>query len=431
MQEETDYIYGIPKFSRKTSLANTSELIRRLGAETAAEIIHVAGTNGKGSVCSYLDSILRQGGFCVGLFTSPHLIRINERIAVNGEQVGDSEFEESFARVKEVSDEMLSDGFSHPSFFEFLFGMAMDIFSRRRLDYIILETGLGGRLDATNIFEKPRLTVITSVGFDHTEILGNTLGEIAAEKAGIIKPGVPVVFEDINSEVTEKIACRAKALGAPMHILEPSHIRDIRTEDKRIDFLLHNGYYCNERFTLASLGLYQAENAALAAVAAAVLGTVDIAAVKRGLAMAFWMGRMQETASGLVVDGAHNEDGIRSFIASVAGDGGGKRVLIFSAVRDKHYQGMIEALCGSGLFDRFIIAPLRDSRGLDAKTMRQCFEKYSDRPAEVCAGSGEAYRTALSYMADGFRAYSAGSLYLAGEILALAESESTPQSDGD
>lgn len=421
MREEINYIYGIPKFAGKASLDNTRELIRRLGAECkGAGIIHVAGTNGKGSVCAYIDSIIRNAGFHAGLFTSPHLVRINERIVVDGRQVSDSEFEDCFAKVKKVSEEMVRDGFAHPSFFEFIFGMAMDFFASRSPDYIILETGLGGRLDATNIFEKPLLTVITSIGLDHTEYLGDTYAEIASEKAGIIKPGVPVVYEDLREDVSKVIADRAALLGSPVHILEPFHIKDIRIRDKNIDFLLHNGYYCNERFTAASTGKYQAENASLAAVAAAVLGINDTDTVRKGIASAFWKGRMQETDSGIIVDGAHNGDGIRRFIDSVGEDGAESRILLFSAVKDKRYDEMIGLLCGSGLFDRYILACLGDERGLGLAEMRECFERHTECPLEEYGDVKSAYEAAAAYAKEGGKVYSAGSLYLAGEILAFA-----------
>lgn len=421
MQDEINYIYGIPKFAGKASLENTAEMIRRLGAECKGTgIIHVAGTNGKGSVCAYMESILRTAGYHTGLFTSPHLVRINERIAIDGRQVCDSEFEDSFARVKKVSEGMVRDGFAHPSFFEFIFGMAMNIFASRRLDYIILETGLGGRLDATNIFDKTLVTVITSIGLDHTEYLGDTYAEIAAEKAGIIKPGVPVVYENLREDVTKVIADRAASLGSPVHVLEPFHIKDIRIRDKNIDFLLHNGYYCNERFTAASPAKYQAENASLAAVAAAVLGIKDTGTVRKGIASAFWMGRMQETDSGVIVDGAHNEDGIRRFIDSVREDGAESRVLLFSAVKDKHYDEMVRLLCGGGLFDRYILARLDDARGLELTEMRQCFERYTKCPLEGYGDVKSAYESSAAYVGEGCKVYSAGSLYLAGEILALA-----------
>ena len=180
MTKETKYIYDIPKFNKKSSADNTKEMLRRLDcADIDSKIIHIAGTNGKGSTCAYLGSILREAGYSVGIFTSPHLVRLNERIVIDGASVGDEEFEKTFEIVRNVSEDMVSDGLSHPSFFEFLFGMAMYIFKRRNPDYIILETGLGGRLDATNVFSRPELTIITSISLDHTDILGDSIDKIA------------------------------------------------------------------------------------------------------------------------------------------------------------------------------------------------------------------------------------------------------------
>ena len=158
------------------------------------KVVHVAGTNGKGSVCAYVDAMLRAQGKSVGLFTSPHLVRMNERIVIGGRQVSDGEFTEAFETVYQKVGEMERQGFSHPTFFEFVFCMAMVSFSRAEVEYVVLETGLGGRLDATNAVSRPACCVITSIGRDHMRWLGDTVEEIAAEKAGIAKAGVPVVY---------------------------------------------------------------------------------------------------------------------------------------------------------------------------------------------------------------------------------------------
>ncbi len=158
------------------------------------KVIHVAGTNGKGSVCAYLDAMLRTEGKKVGLFTSPHLIKLNERIVINGEECSDGQFLSVFEQVMDVVRVMEADGLFHPTFFEFLFGMAVTAFAKAGVEYAILETGLGGRLDATNAIEHPVCSVITSIGWDHMAILGNSLEEIAAEKAGILKKGTPANF---------------------------------------------------------------------------------------------------------------------------------------------------------------------------------------------------------------------------------------------
>ena len=159
------------------------------------KVIHVAGTNGKGSVCAYLNSVLQTAGYSVGMFTSPHLESINERFQINGKNVENEQLVHAFERVQRAATVMRREGMPHPTFFEFLFAMAMVLFEENHVEYAVLETGLGGRLDATNVIKKPAVTVITSVSLDHTEWLGGTIEEIAAEKAGIIKAGVPVVYD--------------------------------------------------------------------------------------------------------------------------------------------------------------------------------------------------------------------------------------------
>ena len=421
MREIIDYIYGIPKFSKKCSLDNTAELLRRLGVtDVDGKIIHVAGTNGKGSVCTYLEGILRSAGKSTGVFTSPHLVKMNERIRINGVDVDDVTFANSYNKVKAISLAMAKDGFMHPSFFEFLFGMAMDIFAANELDYIILETGLGGRLDATNVFAKPLLSIITSISLDHTDILGDTYGKIALEKAGIIKAGVPVIFGDYNNEVTDVILRIAKERKSPVHMLNPDDIRDISKGDKYIDFSLCNGYYDNGRFRINSRGMYQSMNAALAIMAAAVIGSVSEDDVCKGLLNARWIGRMQEVDRNMILDGAHNEDGMKHFLESVKADGYiDDRILMFSAVKDKHYEDMIRMVCESGLFAGYILVPINDSRGLSVKVLEDEFKKHTDCEISVMDNLSQGIFEACMQRDGGKMIYIAGSLYLVGEILEL------------
>lgn len=416
MEKETDYIYSIPKFADKSTKENVIEYINRLGAHTDARIIHVAGTNGKGSVCAYLNSILMRAGYNVGLFTSPHLVVLNERIVINGQMVSDEEFESAFAIAKKVSEEMSTDGWSHPAFFEFLFGMGMYIFAQKNLDYIILETGLGGRLDATNIYEKPFATVITSISLDHTDILGDTYELIAAEKAGIIKAGVPVFWADNREDVTRVITSKAEELAAPMYAVKPSDVHNMVVSDKNIDFLLHNGYYYNERISVNSSGVYQAENASLAAVCAHVMG-IDDEHIVEGLKTARWMGRMDALKTGVIVDGAHNEDGIRVFLDSVRQDVYADKVLMFSAVKDKHYEGMIKEICDSKQFGRVIITHIDDRRGLDCEIIYNCFAAAGDIECTIIADTKEAYVECVRAVQSGAHVYVCGSLYLAGQVI--------------
>ena len=193
---------------------HTRELLSRLGnPQEGIKIIHVAGTNGKGSVCAYLNAMLLAGGKKTGLFTSPHLVRINERFQINGEDVSDEQFLDAFLKVEKAAKEYEAEGEGHPSYFETLFLMGMLIFKEAGVEYLVMETGLGGRLDATNAIDNPALAIITSISLDHTAILGDTIRKIAVEKAGIIKPKVPVFFDGSNKEAAEVIRTKGEELG--------------------------------------------------------------------------------------------------------------------------------------------------------------------------------------------------------------------------
>ena len=212
-QEAVDYIEETPKFTKKNSLDHTRAFLKRLGSpEDSMKILHVAGTNGKGSVCSFLASILHAAGKSTGLFTSPHLVDINERFVIDEKQVSDEAFLMAFQKVMDCVNEMKEEGYPHPTYFELLFLIGMVIFREAGVEYLVLETGLGGRLDATNSIAHPLVTVLTSISLDHTEYLGHTVAAIAGEKAGIIKEGVPVVYDASCKEAEEVILARAKEM---------------------------------------------------------------------------------------------------------------------------------------------------------------------------------------------------------------------------
>ena len=194
----------IPMWTRKkNSLEDVRRFLDYLGnPDRDRPAIHVAGTNGKGSVCAFLTSILEEAGYSTGTFISPHLVEVRERFLINGRMVDQESFEGAFETVLEASRKLADQGLCHPTFFEFLFYMAMVLFRMRDVDVMILETGMGGRLDITNVLERPAACVITSISMDHTKYLGDTLAKIAGEKAGIIKTGVPLIFDDGQPEVS-------------------------------------------------------------------------------------------------------------------------------------------------------------------------------------------------------------------------------------
>ena len=189
-EEAVAYIEETPKFTTKNKMEHTKECLKRLGdPQDKFRVIHVAGTNGKGSTCAFLTSVLREAGYSCGLFTSPHLVVINERFQINEKNIDDETFLRAFCKVKALADELVEEGNYHPTYFEFLFLMGMVIFAEAGVDYVTLETGLGGRLDATTAVENPAACVITSISLDHMQYLGNTIPQIAGEKDGDHKNG--------------------------------------------------------------------------------------------------------------------------------------------------------------------------------------------------------------------------------------------------
>ncbi|MCM1048586.1 MAG: bifunctional folylpolyglutamate synthase/dihydrofolate synthase [Clostridiales bacterium] len=421
------YIFEIPKFTKKNNMEYTSCFLEYLGnPEGKIKTIHVAGTNGKGSVCAYLHSILREAGFSVGLFTSPHLVTMRERFLINGEMVSEEEFLWAFNQVakklKSMPEQLKRISY-HPTFFEYLFFIAMVLFERHRVEYMILETGLGGRLDATNAIDTKEVCVITSIGYDHTEYLGETLPEIAAEKAGIFRRGVPAVFFDKNEEVTKKLLECAKNVGADTCLISPNAIKEINSINKTIDFSLQSNYYGYIRFNMPTIALYQIENAALAVAAIECLSDrarISIEQLKEGIRKTRWEGRMEEIAASIYLDGAHNTDGIQAFLKSVEQDGCiGKRKLLFSMVKDKQYQAVIDMLAGSKLFEVVGVVELQDKRALPLQTMVDYFRQYTELQTFKYDKLEYAIHDMTMSCGDKDRMYIVGSLYLAGEVKAL------------
>ena len=435
-KEAENYILDIPKFAGKHTLEDTGLLLAEItGGEYKSRIIHVAGTNGKGSVCTYLRSVLTAIGYRVGVFTSPHLTTVRERICMGEQMISETDFVAAFEKVRAVvrdvqertgQKEMTGEGIPadnmHPSFFEFLFLMAMVYFKEKEPDYIILETGLGGRLDATNAIPRKEVSVITRIGLDHTEYLGETLEEIAAEKAGIMKEGTPVVYWQTAKNVSQVFAKRAERLQIPAYPVSKEDYTFLNFNNKSIDFSYRSIYYDNIRLCLHTIAHYQMENAALAMRVLEVLfGKEGIApeAMQKGLKEAFWAGRMEEIRPEVFVDGAHNGDGIRAFLETVSKDGcEGSRHLLFGVVQDKDFCCMIEEIADSGLFTDISVVKLKSARTADMKQLRDTFLRTGQDI--VCYETvREALETLLSKKQEKERLYIAGSLYLVGEIKEL------------
>lgn len=422
--EAVEYILDIPKFTKKNDAVHTKTFLRYLGdPQENLKVLHVAGTNGKGSVCAYLEAMLRSEGKRTGLFTSPHLVRINERIAVDGCQISDGRFCQIFGRTFDAVKRMEEQGLSHPTFFEFLLGMALCAFQEEGVEYAVLETGLGGRLDATSAVEPPLVCVITSIGYDHMQYLGDTLAEIAAEKAGIIRPGVPVFYASSSEDsdrVIEETAVKNKSFCKK---IGKDAYEILGIKDKHIAFSCSSAYYGNTTWKLNNTGVYQPQNAVLAMEVMRYLFGENGHPERWRAALEDlkWAGRMEEVLPDVYIDGAHNISAVEAFIQSVPRDGAGN-IILFSAVQDKDYEKMAERLCRSGAAELYVATHIDDSRGADAQRLADIFRKYTERPVIVRESVKEALRYVLGVQ-NGRRIYCLGSLYLTGMIKGLIQEE--------
>ncbi len=421
-----EYLLNIPKFTSKNEPEKTKAFLDELGDFSySIPTVHVAGTNGKGSVCAYLRAALEANGLTVGMFTSPHLVTMRERFMINNEMISEREFVNTFNYVQsEVEAFRKKPGFSayHPTFFEFLFFMAVVWFKNKRPDVIILETGLGGRLDATNSIAAPKVCAITEIGLDHCEYLGNTKEEIAYEKAGIIKPGVPVVHFSRNASFDEVILNRARELGSPACFISKENIKNLETSGAGIDFSMQSLYDGFVKFSLNTRALYQVENASVSFEVLRLLSDslkvkLDRQKCLDGFKSMIWPGRMETVSEGFVIDGGHNEDGIEAFLKSVERDGARHRNLLYSAVSDKNIEKVAGLIKDSGLFDSIVLCRISSYRAADRERLMKAFEGG----IKVCweDSVSEGIKLLLN---DGNcdMHYAVGSLYLVGEIKALA-----------
>ena len=427
-EEAVAYIEETPKFTTKNKLSHTKECLKRLGnPEKKFRVIHVAGTNGKGSTCAFLTSIFLEAGYSCGLFTSPHLVTINERFQINEKNIDDDTFLAAFLKVRALADELVAEGSYHPTYFEMLFLMGMVIFADAGVDYVMLETGLGGRLDATTAVEEPAACVITSISFDHMQYLGNTIREIAGEKAGIIVPGVPVIFDGNDPEAAKVIRDQAEKLGSPWFEVkrEDAEIKGITSGG--IDFSVKNGYYGNTVFSIPFIARYQVMNASL------VLKTVEVLkqqisipedAVKKGLLETRWQGRMETVLPGVIVDGAHNEDGVEKFVETAEHfQKEYPLTLLFSAVDDKDYTDMIRTILGRIRFRHVVVTQVGGYRKVPAEELAEIFRREGCPSAQAFEDTEAAFRAALSLKGEDGMLFCVGSLYLVGEIKELLRKE--------
>ena len=426
MVNAEEYLLEIPMWTKqKNSLEDVRAYLEAMGnPDRALKAVHVAGTNGKGSVCAFLTCALKEAGYRTGTFVSPHLEQVRERFLINGEMTDRESFERSFSTVLAVTERMVEQGKCHPTFFEFLFYMAMVLFREKQVDVVVLETGMGGRLDTTNVIESPLARVITSISLDHTQYLGDTISAIAAEKAGIIKARVPVIFDDGQPEASAVIEGRAYFLDAPRYPVGEDDFEIRGSLDDGTGFLMSARMRDGRNLDLAVPfeARYQARNAMLAVRTLEILRgtgiTVDDGAVRRGIRATRWPGRMEQAAPGLYLDGAHNPGGIAAFLEAVR-DVTGRRekepYLLFAAVADKDYRSMAEAICREIPWRGIGIARMKNSRGLDTEKLAGIFRDFADCPVWEYEDAGTALHE-MRKAAGEQLLFCAGSLYLIGEL---------------
>ncbi len=408
----------------KFDLENITILAERLGhPERAYPSVHIAGTNGKGSTAAFLESILRQVGFRTGLNTSPHLEKINERIRIHGEEINDTAFADTLTRIQILIEELLATGKlrAHPTYFECVTAMAFESFARERVAFGVFEVGLGGRLDATNILS-PVVTIITRIDFDHEDFLGHSLKEIASEKAGILKPGVPLVLTEQRPEVLEVILARAKELACP--VIQPAQIFRFDQES------LQNGFArarvieadSDKSFEIApSLpGRFQLQNALNAVAAAHLLQNrgfqIPDDAITHGIANTVWPGRLEKLQSSpdVYFDGAHNPGAARELAYFLEQNFSARKIfLIYAALRDKAVDE-VAGLLFPHAAEVIFTAP-RTSRAVSAAQLAEIAGHHAAR-FSVVPDAERAFEHALAEAAAQDVIFITGSLYLVGQL---------------
>lgn len=408
-EESLEYIKKLKTLGSKPGLSRVTELAEKMGnPQNNLKIVHVTGTNGKGSVCAMLDSILLNAGYKTGRFSSPWIEKINEYISVNGREISDDDFAKLVLKVKDKADQMAES----PTEFEFISVAAFEYFKEENCDIVIAETGMGGLSDATNFIENPILSIITGVAIDHTKFLGETIEEIATQKAGIIKEGAPVLFggdEDSAYKVIEKAANKINS-------------EVFATDEKSLDIISSDIYgnkfiYRGLEISTSLAGEYQQKNAMTAIDAADILTMqgLDISdeSIIDGLKDVKWKGRFEVLNENplLIFDGGHNVNGILNFAKTVKDYFGDKKVNIITGIlADKEYKKIAKIL--SMLADEVFTVTPDNTRALSAEKYAKVFEENGIK-ATAFKNISDAVKTALK---KSIPVFAVGSLYMYKDI---------------
>lgn len=413
VQEALAYIHSVSWKGSIPGLSRTRELLCRMGnPEKRLKFVHVAGTNGKGSTAAMLASILRKAGYCTGLYTSPFLFRFNERMNVDGEDISDSELAELTAQVRPHAEAMAD----HPTEFELVTAIAMAYFARHECDVVVLEVGLGGELDSTNVIDPPEVAVICNIGLDHTEVLGNTLERIAQAKAGIIKPGCAVaLYRGLPSvEAVFEQACRER--GA---LLRKADFTAIQPVTKGFDGQVFH-YSSWKDLRLPLLGEHQLKNAAVALTAVECLRergwSLSSESVYAGLRDVVWPGRFEllRRTPDFIVDGGHNPQCLEALAQNVRDYLGGRDITALTGVMaDKDYSHMYGTM--APLISRFVTVAPDNPRAMPAEDLKRVLEPLG-KPVTACPSVPSGVQAALELAGPHGVVLAFGSLYMVGDV---------------
>ncbi len=410
--EALDYIHSVTWMGSRPGLSRTKELLEKMGnPQNGLRFVHVAGTNGKGSTCALCAAALKEAGYTVGLYTSPYIERFNERMKVNGVDISDAELAEITEFVKPFAESMKD----HPTEFELVTAVGFEFFKRKKCDLVVLEVGLGGELDSTNVIEDPLVSVITEIALDHTRVLGDTVDEIASAKAGIIKKSCPVVSSDNDAKAAAVISARCKALGCRKLTPDFNSLKNKSCDINGIHFM-----YNNTEFTVPLCGTYQFRNAATAITVLEALGEqgypVSLQAMAAGFKNVSWKARFEILSKNplFIYDGGHNPQGVRAAVDSYKEHfGDAKPVVLVGVMADKDYTAEMKML--TELTDSFVTVLPDNPRALYpsklATTIRGLGAKATPR-----LDMEKAVRLALKKANTKGGVFALGSLYMYSEV---------------
>ncbi|MGE5627137.1 MAG: bifunctional folylpolyglutamate synthase/dihydrofolate synthase [Solirubrobacterales bacterium] len=417
-KEAREYIDNTAKFGSNLGLTRTEKILELIGnPHLGLRCIHIAGTNGKGSTSAMMNSILINSGYRVGMYTSPFLEEFEERIQINNENIPKEDLAEVVTEVSKAVTKVIELGFDHPTEFEIITCAMFLYFKLKEVDYAVVEVGLGGRLDSTNVI-KPILSIITSISMDHTNILGDTLSVIAYEKAGIIKPGVPVICAMQEKEAQEVIALRCRELNCELIMVGQS--AEFIEMEQNLQLVKLKTDKTTYSFKLSLLGKHQLLNCANAVAASEKLMylglKISVKNIEDAMGNVRWIGRLEilKKEPLVVIDGAHNIEGITLLKESINTYFKFRKIiLIIGILKDKQVEDMVSII--TPMAERVITVTPNSFRAEDSKELSEIIEKYNNK-TEACRDYRDAYNKALEYSDKEDMILVCGSLYMIGDM---------------